>query len=125
MKFVDASAIRRLHILSDCILVGAGWICAYWLRYSLNDVLGKPINSFQWYVNALPVVVLPWVFSCWVFGIYRSNRMKTVVDELQLTGAIELRRQHHPQERRSHEVVRQVRNADRFGARLAHGSSTS
>ena len=84
MKLVDAIAIRRLHILSDCILVGAGWICAYWLRYLLNDVLGKPINSFQWYLNALPVIVLPWVFSCWLFGIYRSNRMKTVVDELQL-----------------------------------------
>ena len=84
MKLVDTSAIRRLHIATDCVLVAAGWICAYWLRYSLNDVLGKPINSFQWYLNALPVVVLPWVFSCWLFGIYRSNRMKTVVDELQL-----------------------------------------
>jgi exopolysaccharide biosynthesis polyprenyl glycosylphosphotransferase len=84
MKWVDASGIRRLHIASDCALVAAGWIGAYWLRYSLNDVLGKPINPFEWYVSALPVVVFPWVFSCWLFGIYRSNRMKTVVDELQL-----------------------------------------
>ena len=28
-------------------------------------------------------MVGPWIFTCWLFGIYASQRMKTVVDELQ------------------------------------------
>lgn len=84
MQPVDARAIRRFHMVADCLLVACGWVCAWWLRYSLDDVLGKPINSFHWYLSALPGIVFAWVFSCWLFGIYRSTRMKTVVDELQL-----------------------------------------
>ena len=62
-------------------MVSLGWLGAYWLRYALNDVLGVPINPFDWYLRALPIIVFPWVFSCWLFGIYRSARMRTGVDE--------------------------------------------
>jgi exopolysaccharide biosynthesis polyprenyl glycosylphosphotransferase len=80
---VDLSAIRRIHILSDTILVSIGWVGAYWLRFALNDTLGAPINSFDGYFRALPLIVGPWMFCCWVFGIYRSTRMTTVVEEFQ------------------------------------------
>jgi FlaA1/EpsC-like NDP-sugar epimerase len=81
MAEVDLRAVRRLHIASDGALVSLGWLGAYWLRYALNDVLGAPINPFDWYLRALPIIVFPWVFSCWLFGIYRSARMRTGVDE--------------------------------------------
>ena len=80
---LDAKNVRRLHVAVDCALVSLAWIGAYWFRFGLNDALGFPINSFAWYLRALPLVVVPWVFSCWCFGIYRVVRMKTVVDELQ------------------------------------------
>ncbi|MBW2289820.1 MAG: hypothetical protein JRG90_18625, partial [Deltaproteobacteria bacterium] len=54
MKLVDLRAMRRLHVFTDVILVSAGWIAAYALRHALNDVLGYPINSFYWYLRALP-----------------------------------------------------------------------
>ncbi len=83
MPRLDLTAVRRLHIASDCVLVALGWLGAYWVRRGLDDALLRPINPFEWYVSALPVVVFPWVLSCWLFGIYQSARMKTLVDELQ------------------------------------------
>ncbi len=82
MPQIDLVSLRRLHIAADCLLVSIGWLAAYWLRWSLNGWLG-PINEFETYVSALPLVVFPWVFTGWLFGIYRSQRMKTLVDELQ------------------------------------------
>ncbi len=75
--------LRRLHIGTDLLLVSCGWLAAYGLRYLLKDVVGKPIGYFHLYWNALPLVVLPWVFTCWWFGIYDSGRTRTVIVELQ------------------------------------------
>jgi FlaA1/EpsC-like NDP-sugar epimerase len=83
MTRVDLSATRRLHILVDTILVSIGWIAAYWLRFALNDALGIQINSFDGYFHSLPLVVGPWIFSCWIFGIYRSTRMTSLAEEFQ------------------------------------------
>ncbi len=80
---VDLDAIRRIHILTDTILVSIGWVGAYWLRFALNDVLGERINPFDPYFRALPLIVGPWMFSCWIFGIYRSSRMTTLMEEIQ------------------------------------------
>jgi len=74
--------LRWLHVATDVLLVSAGWLGAYGLRFALNDVLGKPINPFDWYVHALPVVVVPWIVTCWWFGIYESPRMRTATLEL-------------------------------------------
>jgi exopolysaccharide biosynthesis polyprenyl glycosylphosphotransferase len=75
--------LRRLHVACDAALVSLAWIGAYWLRFALNDALGRPINPFDWYVRALPIVVVPWISISWLFGIYGTGRMKTTVDELQ------------------------------------------
>ena len=83
MRRLEIQALRRVHLLADTALVSLGWLAAYGLRYALDDVFGRPINPFGWYVRALPIVVGPWIFTCWLFGIYASQRMKTVVDELQ------------------------------------------
>ncbi len=80
---VDLSVIRRIHILADTLLVSVGWLGAYWLRVALNDALGSAINPFDVYLRALPLVVGPWMLSCWIFGIYRSTRMTTLVEEFQ------------------------------------------
>jgi len=83
MRLFDLRAVRRLHVFTDAILVSVGWILAYALRYSLNEVLGYPINSFYWYLRALPLVVLPWITSCWVFGIYGRARISTPTHQIQ------------------------------------------
>jgi exopolysaccharide biosynthesis polyprenyl glycosylphosphotransferase len=77
------AALRRLHVATDCALVSLGWLAAYGIRLALDEVLGTPINPFRRYVEALPLVVVPWVATCWLFGIYRGARMRTLVDELQ------------------------------------------
>ena len=83
MRRFEIQALRRAHLLADAALVSLGWLAAYGLRYALDDVFGRPINPFSWYLRALPIVVGPWIFTCWLFGIYASQRMKTLVDELQ------------------------------------------
>ena len=83
MRWIDPAGLRRLHILSDCVLVSIGWIAAWGLRYALNEAAGYPVNTFGNYLRALPLVVLPWVATGWLFGLYRVQRMNTVVDELQ------------------------------------------
>jgi exopolysaccharide biosynthesis polyprenyl glycosylphosphotransferase len=83
MQLVDLRAVRRLHIFTDAVLVSIGWLSAYVLRHALNDVLGYPINSFYWYLRALPLVVLPWIASCWVFGIYGGGRLSTTTHQIQ------------------------------------------
>jgi exopolysaccharide biosynthesis polyprenyl glycosylphosphotransferase len=83
MQLVDLRAVRRLHVFTDTVLVSIGWLSAYALRYALNDVLGVPINSFYWYLRALPLVVLPWIASCWAFGIYGRSRLATPTNQIQ------------------------------------------
>jgi exopolysaccharide biosynthesis polyprenyl glycosylphosphotransferase len=83
LKRPDIAVLQRLHVLVDCVLVSLGWLGAWAIRYALGPALGTPINPPDVYVRALPLIVLPWVFTCWAFGIYRTQRMKTVVDELQ------------------------------------------
>ena len=83
MRWIDPAGLRRLHILTDCVLVSIGWIAAWGLRYALNEAAGYPINTLGNYLRALPLVVLPWVFTGWLFGLYRVQRMNTAVDELQ------------------------------------------
>ena len=83
MTRIDLTAIARLHVFADAVLVSLGWIGAYWLRFALNSVIGVPINPFEPYLHALPLIVGPWIAACWVFGIYRTRRVTTVVDEFQ------------------------------------------
>jgi exopolysaccharide biosynthesis polyprenyl glycosylphosphotransferase len=83
MRRLEIQALRRAHVLADVALVSLGWLAAYGVRYALNDALGRPINPFGSYLRALPIVVGPWILTCWLFGIYAGQRMKTVVDELQ------------------------------------------
>lgn len=70
-----------MHVYADLVLVGSGWLGARWLREQLQPL--NPINDFDVYVQALPLIVIPWVFSCWLFGIYQSARNTTLVDQLQ------------------------------------------
>jgi exopolysaccharide biosynthesis polyprenyl glycosylphosphotransferase len=76
-------ALRTLHVATDAILVSFGWLAAYAVRHAASDLLGRPINPFDWYLRALPIVVGPWIAACWWFGIYRSHRTHTAIDELQ------------------------------------------
>jgi exopolysaccharide biosynthesis polyprenyl glycosylphosphotransferase len=78
----DLRKLRALHVATDALLVSVGWLSAFALRRALDQTLGWPINPFAWYVRSLPVVVVPWIATCWAFGIYESRRMKTAVDEL-------------------------------------------
>ena len=84
MPKLDFAFLRRVHVVTDCVLVSVSWLGAYGVRYALSGPLQYPINPFDTYLTALPLIVLPWIFTCWMFGIYRTARMKTLVDELQI-----------------------------------------
>ena len=75
--------VRRLHIFADTILVSLGWVGAYGLRFALDDMMSAPINPVSVYIEALPLIVFPWIVSCWAFGIYRSARITTMFEEFQ------------------------------------------
>jgi len=74
--------LRALHVATDALLVSLGWLAAYAVRYAVAEPIGRAINPFDWYVRALPIVVGPWIATCWWFGIYRSCRTQTAIDEL-------------------------------------------
>ena len=84
------STLRALHVATDALLVSLGWLAAYGLRYAMAAPIGRAINPLDAYLGALPIVVLPWIATCWWFGIYRSRRTHTAVDELSklLRGAM-------------------------------------
>jgi len=82
LKRPSLATLRWLHVATDALLVSAGWLGAWALRHALGHALGRPINPFDVYLRALPIVVVPWIATCWWFGIYESSRMRT--------GAIEL-----------------------------------
>ena len=67
-----------------------GWLAAWGLRHAMAEPIGRAINPLDWYLRALPIVVVPWIATCWWFGIYRSRRTQTAVDELSklLRGAM-------------------------------------
>ncbi len=44
--------LRTLHVATDALLVSAGWLAAYGVRYALNEPLDMPINPFGTYVQA-------------------------------------------------------------------------
>jgi exopolysaccharide biosynthesis polyprenyl glycosylphosphotransferase len=76
------STLRALHVATDALLVSAGWLAAWGLRHAMVGPIGREINPLDWYLRALPIVVVPWIATCWWFGIYRSQRTQTAVDEL-------------------------------------------
>jgi exopolysaccharide biosynthesis polyprenyl glycosylphosphotransferase len=82
--------LRAIHIATDALLVSIGWLAAYGIRYALAEPIGRTINPPDAYLGALPIVVVPWIAACWWFGIYRSRRSHTAVDELSklLRGAM-------------------------------------
>ena len=84
------STLRALHVAIDALLVSAGWLAAWGIRYAVAEPIGRAINPLDWYLRALPIVVVPWIATCWWFGIYRSRRTQTAVDELSklLRGAM-------------------------------------
>jgi exopolysaccharide biosynthesis polyprenyl glycosylphosphotransferase len=83
MGRIDLTAVRRFHVYTDMVLVSVAWIGAYAVRSALSGTLDRNLNPFDPYLAALPLIVLPWVFSCWLFGIYRTTRMQTLVDHFQ------------------------------------------
>ena len=80
---LDLAAVRRFHIYTDVFLVSAAWFGAYSTRFLLNETLGYVINEAESYQTALPLIVPPWIASCWIFGIYQTTRLKTVIDQIQ------------------------------------------
>ena len=77
MPRLDLAALRRLHVACDCALVSLGWLAAWGLRDRLTGVLGNPINPFSRYVEALPLVVVPWIATCWIESSIPTSNLRS------------------------------------------------
>jgi len=75
---MSTRTLRRLHLGTDVVLVTIAWVAAYWTRRALNPLLGIQINPFTDYARSIPLIVLPWLFCSWLFGLYRPRRNTTV-----------------------------------------------
>ena len=81
--WVNPASLWRLHIYVDLLLVTLAWLGAYATRRLLDPVFGYQINPGDVYFAAVPLIVLPWVASCWAFGLYQGSRMRTGADQIR------------------------------------------
>jgi exopolysaccharide biosynthesis polyprenyl glycosylphosphotransferase len=75
-------AIARLHICCDGLLVAVAWIAAYWTRRELDALFARHINPFHDYLHSMPMVVIPWLFSGWFFGLYRPPQHQRPIESI-------------------------------------------
>lgn len=68
-------------LILDAILISAGWISAYWIRYAINDIMPRRINPFQPYIWGLPGIIILWLLSCTYFGLYKLRQERSRIEE--------------------------------------------
>jgi len=71
-------------IITDIILLSFSWLAAYWIRFYLSGIFGKPLNPFSGYLTALPIIVFLWIITYTSFGLYRNRASR----EANQTGSI-------------------------------------
>jgi exopolysaccharide biosynthesis polyprenyl glycosylphosphotransferase len=77
--------LKLLLIGIDSLAVSVSWIAAYWIRHFLGEgPLNNPLNPFEAYLYATPLIVGLWVATNASFGLYTRRRGITRIDELNL-----------------------------------------
>lgn len=87
---------QRLLFFADCLLVAAGWILAYFLRFEV--LVTWPVPLPEWLPLARYLTFLPWIvivsaFVFWASGLYvpdRAQRLTRLVFSVAKAVALEL-----------------------------------
>lgn len=79
-NFIFLLRLFALLIL-DAVLISAGWISAYWVRYALNNIMPRYINPFRPYIWGLPSIIILWLLSCTYFGLYKLRQERSKIEE--------------------------------------------
>ena len=78
-----------LLVIADICAFSLSWLGAYFIRSSLNEFFGVPINPARGYIISLPLMVFLWVMTCLWFGLYRrpseSSRFAEFVSIVKVT----------------------------------------
>ena len=113
-----------LSIVLDALLVNAGYVLAFLLRFGGN----LPAFNFGAYLFLAPFITVLYIAGAWTYGLYDPERSDTAwLDRTRRRGGGHARcADHHGHRvlrRRAHRVVRSYHHPARLGARpgAAHG----
>ena len=80
LKIIDQNRLTVFWLLfSDLLTGGIAFVTAYYVR---NNMWGAPIQPFQEYLQAMPVVALIMIATFYSFGLYERRERITQISEL-------------------------------------------
>lgn len=69
----------------DALVIGAAWLCAYWLRFTLPLIeVTKGFPAFETYASLTPLVMALWMVVFSGMKVYQSQRMLRRTHEVHL-----------------------------------------
>lgn len=78
--------LKKWHIvllITDALIISASWFSAYFIRWALTPVFGYAINPFYIYLESYPIMLVLWVTTNSIFGIYKPNKIKKNLEEIK------------------------------------------
>ena len=77
---------RTTVFLHDLIMIPAAWLCAYWVRFNLQDI---PADYWQPALHYLPWVIIFQAAVFWFFGLYRGIwRFSSIPDLIRIIKSV-------------------------------------
>ncbi|MFB3895210.1 MAG: WecB/TagA/CpsF family glycosyltransferase [bacterium] len=78
-RYLVGNMVFVMHVLAlvlvDIVSVAISWISAYWLREYLSELFGKHLNSFSYYLYALPLIIVLWIIMSAWYGLYQRHKV--------------------------------------------------
>ena len=81
-SFWKGHLLTLILVLGDVIAFCLIWRFAWSLRYVLNDRFSRPINAFQYYKDALPILLVVWLGIMAYFEHYAHQAKMTSLNQV-------------------------------------------
>ncbi len=78
--------LKKWHIvllITDALIISVSWFSAYFIRWALTPLFGYAINPFYIYLESYPIMLVLWVTTNSVFGIYKPGKVKKNLEEIR------------------------------------------
>ena len=73
--------LTAMLVCLDALFLVVSWLCAYWLRIALAYYYPLQLNPFEDYLVATPMMVLGWIITGGIFGLYRRTAKMSITNE--------------------------------------------